>query len=326
MEKVLSQGEIDALFEAARSRPSLGAQPAGALRVESWDLHQAGLLRKEQLHSISQLHENFARNLTTSIGGYLRDKFEVALVSVEQLAYRDFLTRVSEVTYYGSFHLQPGDSSGVLQMDLSLAFPIVDLLLGGHGSVPQGTREVTEIEEMVLRGVGQVICHDLQNVWQPLGLQVAFEQRQPTAQMLRLLPAQEKTLTLSFEVAMAESRGMFNIAFPSVVSSALLRKLASDLVYQRPRGPSTHRESIKNKLLDSIVEMELGTPRLPVKLSELLAMQAGWVLPLRRHVDEPVTLRLKGRDCWRARPVRSQGNCRAAQLVARIVHPEEEDK
>ncbi len=326
MEKVLSQGEIDALFEAARSSPNLGAQPGGALRVESWDLHQAGLLRKEQLHSISQLHENFARNLTISVGGYLRDKFEVALVSVEQLAYRDFLARVSEVTYYGSFHLQPGDSSGVLQMDLSLAFPIVDLLLGGHGSVPQGTREVTEIEEMVLQGVGQVICHELQNVWQALGLQVAFEQRQPTAQMLRLLPAQEKTLTLSFEVAMAESRGMFNIAFPSVVSSALLRKLASDLVYQRPRGPSTHRESIKNKLLDSIVEMELGTPRLPVKLSELLAMQAGWVLPLRRHVDEPVTLRLKGRDCWWARPVRSQGNCRAAQLEARIVHPEEEEK
>ncbi|MGB7556129.1 MAG: FliM/FliN family flagellar motor switch protein [Candidatus Korobacteraceae bacterium] len=325
MEKVLSQGEIDALFQAAHNGPQSGPQPTGPVQVQSWDLHQAGMLRKEQLHSISQLHENFARNLTTSVGGYLRDKFEVALVSVEQLAYRDFLARVSEVTYYGSFDLQPGDASGVLQMDLSLAFPIVDLLLGGQGGVPQGTREVTEIEEMVLQGVCEVIGHELQNVWQPLGLQVAFTQRQPTAQVLRLLPAQEKTLTLSFEATMTESRGMFNIAFPSVVSSALLRKLASDLVYSRPRQPVAHRESIQKKLLDSIVEMELGTPVLPVKLSELLTMQAGWVLPLRRHIDEPVTLRLKGRDCWRARPVRSQGNCRAAQLVEHILQPEEED-
>jgi flagellar motor switch protein FliM len=325
MEKVLSQGEIDALFRAARSGNTSAGQETGPVRVESWDLHQAGLLRKEQLHSISQLHESFARNLTTSITGYLRDKFEVSLVSVEQLAYRDFLARVSEVTYYGSFHLQPGDASGVLQMDLSLAFPIVDLLLGGQGGVPQGTREVSEIEEMVLQGVGQVICHELQNVWQPLGLQVAFEQRQAAAQMLRLLPAQEKTLTLTFEAAMTDSQGMFNIAFPSVVSSALLRKLASDLVYQRPRGPATHRESIKKKLLDSAMEMELGTPFLPVKLSELLAMQAGWVLPLRHHIEEPAILRLKGRDCWRARPVRSQTNCRAAQLVEHIVQLEEEE-
>jgi flagellar motor switch protein FliM len=325
MEKVLSQGEIDALFRAARGGNKSAANEVGALRVESWDLHQAGLLRKEHLHSISQLHESFARNLTTSVGGYLRDKFEVALASVEQLAYRDFLARVSEATYYGSFHLLPGDASGVLQMDLSLAFPIVDLLLGGQGGVPQGTREVTEIEEMVLQGVGQVICHELQNVWQPLGLRVAFEQRQAAAQMLRLLPAQEKTLTLTFEATMTDSRGMFNIAFPSVVSSALLRKLASDMVYQRPRGPATHRESIKKRLLDSIVEMELGTPLLPVKLSELLAMQPGWVLPLRRHIEEPATLRPKGRDCWRARPVRSPTNCHAAQLVEHIVQPEEEE-
>ncbi len=71
------------------------------------------------------------------MGGYLRDKFEVALVAVEQLAYRDFLARFSDATYYASFHLLPGDASGILQMDLSLAFPIVDLLLGGPGRCPR---------------------------------------------------------------------------------------------------------------------------------------------------------------------------------------------
>ncbi len=229
------------------------------------------------------------------------------------------------MTYYGSFDLQPGDASGVLQMDLSLAFPIVDLLLGGQGGIPQGAREVTEIEEIVLQDVCEVICYELQNVWQPLGLQLAFKRREPTAQVSRLLPPHQKTLTLGFEATMTESRGKFHIVFPSVVSSALLRKLASELVYQQPRGPAGHRESIKRKLLDSIVEMELGTPVLPVKLSELLAMQVGWVLPLRRHIEEPVTLRVKGRDCWRARAVRSQGNCRAAQLVEHILQPEEEE-
>ena len=91
MEKILSQTEIDELFRTARSGAAGDGKTDGHLRIERWDLHQAGILRKEQLNSISQSHENFARDLTASVGSYLRDKFEVTLVAVEQLAYRDFL-------------------------------------------------------------------------------------------------------------------------------------------------------------------------------------------------------------------------------------------
>ncbi len=324
MEKVLSQGEIDALFRAARGDSAANDSAAGGALVESWDLHQAGLLGKEQLRSVSQLHESFARNLTSAIGGYLRDKFEVALVAVEQLAYRDFLARFADTTYYSTFHLPPNQASGILQMDLSLAFPIVDLLLGGLGQMPPTTREVTDIEESVLEGICQAICSELQVVWQPLGLQVEFERRQPVSQMLRIMPPQEKTLTLTFEVTMTDSKGMLNIAFPSIVSSALMRRLRSELVYQRARGPAVSQESIGKRLLDSAAEMELATPAIPVRLMELLTMQTGTVLPLRRHIEEPAMLRLRGRDCWLARPVSSR-NCRAAQLLQSIPQPEAEE-
>jgi len=313
MEKVLSQGEIDALFRAARGEAARRDAGAGML-VEPWDLHQAGLLGKEQLHSVSQLHESFARNLTGAAGAYLRDKFEVALVAVEQLAYRDFLARFSDITYYGAFRLPPGDARGLLHIDLSLAFPLVDLLLGGLGQVPPNTREVTEIEESVLEGVGQVICHELQVVWEPLGLQVDFEKRQGPSQILRIMPPQEKTLTLTFDVTMTDSKGMLNIAFPSAVSSALMRKLRTELVYQRARGPAVSQESIGRSLLRSAIELELATPAIPIRLTELLALRVGAVLALRRRSEEPAVLRIRGRDCWTAHPVSSR-NSRAAQLV-----------
>ncbi|MGB8885550.1 MAG: FliM/FliN family flagellar motor switch protein [Candidatus Korobacteraceae bacterium] len=325
MEKVLSQGEIDALFRAAQGG-SAGAAAERSALIEPWDLHQAGLLGKEQLHSISQLHESFGRNLTSAVGAYLRDKFEVALVAVEQLAYRDFLARFSDVTYYSTFRLPPGDASGVLHLDLSLAFPVVDLLLGGLGQMPKATREVTEIEANVLEGVGDVICRELQLVWQPLGLQVEFERRQSGAQLLRIMPPQEKTLTLTFDVTMTDSKGMLNIAFPSVVSSALLRKLGSELVYQRARGAAVNQATLRQRLRKSAVDLELATPAIPIRLSELLSLEVGRVLPLRRRIDQPAALRVRGRDCWLARPVSSSYNRRAAQLLEYLVQPEKEEK
>ena len=74
MEKVLNQREIDEMVRAARSG---GADqgPTGPV-VQSWDIRQAGQIGPDQLRAINQLHELFARNLTTSIGGFFRIAFD----------------------------------------------------------------------------------------------------------------------------------------------------------------------------------------------------------------------------------------------------------
>lgn len=325
MEKVLNQAEIDALFRAAegKSEAQEGA-PASAL-VEPWDLRNSSLLGKEQLHSLNQLYEGFARNLTGAVGVHLGDKFEVALVAVEQLAYRDFLARSADVTYYATFRLPPGDGRGILHLDPGLAFPIVDLLLGGPGTMPAAAREVTEIEEAVLEGVGHVICQELRAVLRPLGSEVEFERRQPGAQILRIMPPEEKTLALTFDAGMTESKGTLNIVFPSVLSSALLRTMRSELVYERAQGPAVHQESIGQRLLESIVAVELATPAIPILIPELVGLRRGAVLPLRYRVEEPGVVRIKERECWSARPV-SSGNYRAAQLLQPTPSPQEDNR
>jgi hypothetical protein len=71
MEKVLDQAQIDAMVRAARG--GRGAEPKSrAPSVSPWDVRQAGQIGREQMHSISTLHETFARNLAHSLGAYLR--------------------------------------------------------------------------------------------------------------------------------------------------------------------------------------------------------------------------------------------------------------
>ena len=323
MEKLLSQAEIDALFRAAQGETAGAGSATPSAVVEPWDLGHTGLLGKEQLHSLEQLCEGFARNLTSAAGVQLGDRFDVALVAIEQLSYRDFLARTAEVTYYATFRLPPGDVRGILHLDLGLAFPIVDLLLGGAGAMPSGAREVTQIEEALLEGVGHVICHELRLVLQALELEVEFEQRQPAAQMLRLMPPEEKTLALAFDVTMAESKGTLNIVFPSGISSALLRRMRAEVVYRHAHGPAVHQQSIGARLLESQVRLELATPEIPLAVSELLALRPGVVLPLDRRIEEPALLGISGRPRWSARPVSSR-NARAAQLLTEIATGAEE--
>src|SRR5271165_2074990 len=222
MDKVLKQQEIDDMVRAARDGSSSAADPG----VVRWDYRQAGRIGREQLESISALHEGFARSLTNSIGAYLRIGFQVGLVSAEHLTYLEFLSGVPERSYLGSCKLAPfGAANALIQMDLAVAFALIDVLLGGEGVGQPPSREITEIEEQILEIVMRIICREMEAAWAPLALEFQFEERQQAGRLQHLMPVEERTLGLSFEVSMKDCRGLMSFAIPSAVSSALLRKI-----------------------------------------------------------------------------------------------------
>ena len=112
-----------------------------------------------------------------------------------------------------SVRLEPLGALSVLQLDLALAPPIIDLLLGGEGK-DGPLRELTDIEESILGSVVEIICRELTAAWQPVGLSFNFERRQMQTQVARVISVNEKTLCLSFEIRMPHSSGLLNLAFP----------------------------------------------------------------------------------------------------------------
>src|ERR1700690_1246289 len=231
MRKILSQDEIDSFFSAAKEGPK-AASGASRKKGHPCDMRKLGTLNDEQVRSVTALHESFARRMGGSLGAYLRVGFEMNLVSVEQIVYSEFLSRLPELTYLASFQVMPIDARATIQSDLSLVFPIVDLVLGGSGADPIEPRELTEIEEQIFETVVRLIARDLQTTWTPvLDVEIQFDQRQQHTQIQGLMLPLEKVLSLTFEIRLPESRGSLNLAFPAVVSNALLRKLSVQWSY-----------------------------------------------------------------------------------------------
>ena len=115
--------------------------------------------------------------------------------------------RIPEISYVASVRLEPLGALSVMQIDLGLAPPIIDLLLGGEGK--EGPlRELTDIEESILASVVEIICRELTAAWQPVGLSFNFERRQMQTQVARIMSVNEKTLCLSFEIRMPHGSGL----------------------------------------------------------------------------------------------------------------------
>ncbi len=311
MEKMLRQEEIDALFEAARRAHPESRSDGGKRSATPYDFSNAGQISTEQLHAISMLNDLFARNLTHNLSAWLRSRFQVNLVSAEQIPFNDFLMRIPEINYVSSVRLEPLGAFSVLQLDLSLAPPIVDLLLGGEGKEGQ-LRELTDIEESILASVVETICRELTMAWQTVGLSFYFERRQMQTQVARLMSVNEKTLCLSFEIRSPGSSGLLNLAFPAVVSNTILRRLTSDWGRRRRHAPETRaRMEASSRRIRFGGTLQLPTVRVPVRAIETL--EPGSVLMLNLPATSTAEWQVGGQRIALAQPI-SDGVHRAARI------------
>jgi flagellar motor switch protein FliM len=311
VEKTLKQNEIDALFEAARDAWQETARTESRARVVPYNFSTAGQISTEQLRAISMLNDLFARNLTHNLSAWLRSRFQVNLVSAEQIQFNDFLLRIPEISYAASVRLEPLGALSVMQLDLGLVPPVIDLLLGGEGKAGS-LRELTDIEESILGSVVEIICRELTAAWQPVGLSFNFERRQMQTQVARIISVNEKTLCLSFEIRMPHSSGLLNLAFPAVVANTILRRLTSDWSRRRHHADETRaRLEAQARRIRFGCSLQLPAVRLAAKSLENLA--PGDVLHFDLAANTLPLLRAGGQTLTRALAVR-QGRHRAARI------------
>jgi flagellar motor switch protein FliM len=315
MEKTLGQDEIDALFEAARATAPETARTEVKARVVPFNFSSAGQISTDQLRAISMLNDLFARNLTHNLAAWLRTRFQVNLVSAEQIPFNDFLLRIPEISYVASVRLEPLGALSVLQFDLALAPPIVDLLLGGDGR--EGPlRELTDIEESILGSVVEIICRELTAAWQPVCLSFNFERRQMHTQVARVIPVNEKTLCLSFEIRMPNSSGLLNLAFPAVVANTILRRLTSDWGRRR-----RHADEIRARIESSARRIRFGAtlqlPSVRIPASAVENLVPGSILRLDLPSNAVPEWRVGGQFMSGAQAIR-QGAHRAARMADEI--------
>src|ERR1035437_3210324 len=110
----------------ARDAEDRGAGPGCRLQF-----FLAGQISTDQLRAISILTDLFARNLTHNLAAWLRTRFQVNLVSAEQILFSEFLLRIPEISYVASVRMEPLGALAVLQLDLA-ANTLSEWRIGGQ--------------------------------------------------------------------------------------------------------------------------------------------------------------------------------------------------
>ncbi len=291
-------------------------------KVSPCNFRSAGRLSNESARSLRTLHEVLARNLSNSLDVYLGTGLEVRLVSLEQLTMDDFKAKCAGKAYMLPYTMRPSTGTVLLEMEDQLMFTIVDLLLGGTGAKLEVARDLTEIDEEIMEGVGALIAQQIERVWPPLGSPLAAGKCLKSNMAHRLFPPTDKVLRIHFDMSVAGMTGSVFLAFPAALAGHLVRNMRNEMT----TGGSVRYlplASLQKRMLECRFSLSGDLPDLRVSVRELAQIQPGSVLMLAAPVAGPGKLALEGKLFFEAQPVR-QGDTKAMQLLKRL-NPEQSE-
>jgi flagellar motor switch protein FliM len=292
MTRILSQEEIDALLLTAGDRDAAPAPPAAPQSVPTtatpYNFRRPDRVSKEQLRALHFIHDRFAVNVSTSLSAFLRAVTEVSITSVEQFAYSEFLMSLPDPTAFYAIALPPIDTLGALELNPSIAFAMIDRMLGGTGQSLPPDRALTEIEQNVLDSVVNLVLDHLTETWRSIvDVEFRIQARETRPQMLQVTSANEIVILLGFDVRIGESRGMLSICIPAASIESMEDRVAQGW-HRQPRTPT----DIETRRLRT----NLGRVPLPVTAlletrllaRDLVDLEPGDILTIGRSASQPV--------------------------------------
>ena len=325
MNEVLSQDEIDQLLTAISSGDSEvdDFKPVNDTRkIKIYDFKRTDKFSKEQLRTVSNMHETFARLTTTSLSAQLRSLVHVHVASVDQLTYEEFIRSIPTPTTLAVVNMDPLKGNAVLEIDPTITFCMIDRLFGGRG-VTSGNknRDLTDIEQSVMEGIIVRILANMREAWtQVIDLRPRLGQIETNPQFAQIVPPSEMVVLITLETKVGDEEGMMNFCIPYLTIEPIISKLSSQFWFSSVRRSSTtqYLGTLKEKLSSVDMEVVASVGSINLSVRDVLSLTTGDVVRLSNtKVGDPLTLSVGNRKKFFCQPG-VVGKKMAVQITGKI--------
>ncbi|MCP3031203.1 flagellar motor switch protein FliM [Halobacillus sp. A1] len=308
-EEVLSQSEIDSLLSAL----STGEMDAEELKIEEkekkvkvYDFKRALRFSKDQIRSLSRIHENFARLLTTYFSAQLRTYVNITVASVDQLPYEEFIRSIPTMTILNIFKVPPLEGRILMETNPQIAYAMMDRVLGGRGSGVNKVQNLTEIETTILTQIFENSLGNYQEAWGSIvEIEPILEEMEVNPQFLQMVSPNETVVVVSLNTSIGEASGMINICIPHVVLEPIIPKLSVHYWMQNQQQKESDPEEYKalsNTLKLAEVDVSAVLGEADMSIEEFLRLNEGDVIRLDQLIDEPMSLRVDEEEKFQIQP------------------------
>jgi flagellar motor switch protein FliM len=339
---MLTQAEIDALLAGSIeiegsdtqdgvNLAELMGQPAEAAakgkpdtrKIRPYNFWSPDYFSKDQIRAVELVHEDLSERLTSSLPTFLRTNLRPRVVHTEQGRFHDFVNDLPPASLSHMITLAPLPGQMVLTISPEVSYVILEQRLGGQNDNSRKSRNLTEIDQFLLRGTVEHMLNDIKASWSKVvAIEPGLEDSTTNQHWVQMMMGNERVLLIAFDLTIQNTTGTMNVYIPFT----MLKPIASvlnphSLITGRkerqidPVARQMASESISHVTIP--VRVFLGTGN--ITFHDLSHLKLGDVIPLSTATNDELPVYVADQACFKAR-IGKVGS-RMAALITTTIKP-----
>lgn len=290
MGEVLSQSEIDSLLNAL-STGELDMDDVKETpdkQVKNYDFKRPAKFSKEHLRTLEIIFEHYGRLVSTTLPVYLRKAVQVTVASSETVTFSEFTNALANPVALGIVNFQPLGGTVIVELAATLAFTIIDRMLGGAGEPLAKNREFSEIEMGIVEKIMVICIQLLREPWKNVAeINPLLERIETNPQFAQVISPTDMIAIVTLNLKIGDVEGFMNVCLPFFTLESIMDRLNTKFWYANMQKGSDEKydEQLETMIrrVDVPVKAILGRTR--VAAGDFMNLQPGDVIRLDTKVD-----------------------------------------
>lgn len=272
--RVLNQDEIDSLLGFDEGQEEGAAEKTGIQAILS-----STLVSYERLPMLEVVFDRLVRLMSTSLRNFTSDNVEVSLDNIASLRFGDYLNSIPLPAMLSVFKAEEWDNYGLITVDSSLIYSIVDVLLGGR----RGTaamriegRPYTTIERSLVERMVQVMLQDLSAAFEPLSpVTMRFERLETNPRFATISRPSNAAVVARLRIDMEDRGGRLELMLPYATLEPVRELLLQMFMGEKFGRDSIWETHLAEELWLTEVDLEAVVDQQTMKLGDVFDLKVG---------------------------------------------------
>jgi flagellar motor switch protein FliM len=287
--RVLNQEEIDSLLGFNESEEA-SADKSGIQAIIS-----TALVSYERLPMLEVVFDRLVRMMSTSLRNFTSDNVEVSLDNIQSYRFGDYLNSIPLPAMLSVFKAEEWDNYGLLTIDSSMIYSIVDVLLGGR----RGTaamriegRPYTTIERNLVERLVHVVLADLSAAFDPLSpVTFRFDRLETNPRFATISRPSNAAIVAKLRIDMEDRGGRLDMLIPYATLEPVRELLLQMFMGEKFGRDSIWETHLAEEMWSTEVSMEAILDEVDMPLSKILNLRVGSQVMFNATPDSTVQLR-----------------------------------
>ena len=313
--RVLNQEEIDSLLGFDEEHDDSGDK-SGIQAILS-----SSLVSYERLPMLEVVFDRLVRLMSTSLRNFTSDNVEVSLDNIASIRFGDYLNSIPLPAMLSVFKAEEWDNFGLVTVDSSLIYSIVDVLLGGRrGTAAKRVegRPYTTIERSLVERMVHVMLGDLSAAFEPLSsVTFRFDRLETNPRFATISRPSNAAIVTRLRIDMEDRGGRLELLLPYATLEPV-----RELLLQMFMGEKFGRDSIwETHLAEELwmieVDLEAVVDQQIMRLREVFDLKIGSRIMFTATPDSLISLHCGGVPMYTGKMGR-KGNQISIKIEERI--------